>query len=76
MFLLHIQSDCSKTLHAKMSYTLYSPLPIHNFFALWLVTKTPNAINVLFETELVFYMASLRGSFEINNRIRFEVQVP
>jgi len=73
MPILHIQSECSKTLRTKISYTVYRPVPIYNFFALWLVTKTRNAKNVSSETELMFYMASLRRGFEIDNRIRFDV---
>jgi hypothetical protein len=73
MLFLRIQSECSKTLHAKTPYSLYRPVAIHSFFALWLVTKTPNAKYVSVETELMFYMTSLRRGFEINNRIPFYV---
>jgi len=69
MFLLHIQSERFKTLRPESPYSLCRPVPIHNFFAFWLVTKIPNAKNVSAETELMFCMASLRRGFEINNRI-------
>jgi hypothetical protein len=76
MPLLHIQSECSKTLRAKTSYSLYRPVPIHNFFALLLVTIKTNAKNVSAKNEIMFYKASLKRGFEINDRIQFEFMCP